>query len=85
MPIIPIDGDDGDSVKPVEKRGDERGGLSCVHCGNTDRTMITRWIEPANQITEERQEQIDQGTKYYCEQCGRTWVVQKLPFDGPTR
>jgi len=57
--------------------------LGCPHCGNDDQQQITPWIEPTSQITEEANMQREGGKKYYCEQCGKTWVVQRLPLEGP--
>ena len=62
--------------------------LSCPHCGNDDQGQITKWLEPESQIKEEAQAQRAGGKKYFCEQCGKTWVVQTLPLEppsGPTR
>lgn len=53
--------------------------LACPHCGNTNRAMISKWIEPRPQVP--GAPAVDQ--KWYCEQCGKTWIVQALPFGGP--
>lgn len=51
--------------------------VACPHCGNEDRSLISKWIEPhLGDATNGDQ-------KWYCEQCGKTWVVQKLPLEGP--
>lgn len=57
--------------------------ISCPHCGCTDPGQIEPWREPLSQIQEEAEQQRAVGQKWYCGQCGRTWVVQKLPFEGP--
>lgn len=54
--------------------------LCCPHCGNEDQTLISKWIEPRNQIA--GAPALDQ--KYYCEQCGKTWIVQRLPLEEPS-
>lgn len=57
--------------------------FACPHCGEKDTSMITPFMEPISQIPEEATRQQAAGTKWYCECCGRTWVVQALPFRGP--
>lgn len=56
---------------------------SCPHCGNNDERMIEKFIEPQSQIKEEAVAQRSHGTKYYCEVCGKSWIVQRLPLEGP--
>ena len=55
----------------------------CPHCGCNDPSLLTRWLEPKNQVLDAAQQRHDGGMKFYCERCGRTWVVQKLPLEGP--
>lgn len=54
--------------------------FSCPHCGCDDTSLIQPWKEPISQIPEEAIKQQAVGEKWYCERCGMTWVVQKLPF-----
>lgn len=56
---------------------------ACPHCGNTDKTLMSPYMEPTSQIAEEAQAQRAVGKKWYCEQCAKTWIVQALPFEGP--
>ena len=46
--------------------------LVCPDCGNRDRTLISRWIEPSP--TEKRM---------YCEVCGHTWTPKEIHADPP--
>lgn len=57
--------------------------IACPHCGCDDKQQLEPWREPVSQIPEEAAEQRAIGQKWFCGQCGRTWVVQRLPFDGP--
>lgn len=58
--------------------------FSCPHCGCSDTSLIQPWREPISQIEEEATRQHAAGEKWYCECCGKDWVVQKLPFgEGP--
>lgn len=56
---------------------------ACPHCGNKDPSMLQPWREPLSQIPDEAEKQKAVGQKWYCECCGRTWIVQRLPFEGP--
>jgi len=51
--------------------------LTCPHCGNTDPSLMSPYMEPVSQIPEEALKQQSAGKKWYCEQCGRAWIVRK--------
>jgi len=57
--------------------------LTCPHCGNDAADLVDKWIEPISQIPEEAAAQRLHGTKYTCQVCGKSWIVPKLPLEGP--
>ena len=38
---------------------------------------MSPYMEPVSQIPEEALKQQSAGKKWYCEQCGRAWIVRK--------
>lgn len=58
--------------------------IGCPHCGNADQTLIEKYLEPLSQIREEADAQRPHhGKKFYCQVCGKSWIVQSLPLEGP--